>query len=168
VNSTTSSRSLALPTPACHASRLDGRPTVLFLCTGNSCRSQIAEGWLQHLAGDRMRVLSAGTNPVGIHPNAARVMKEAGVDISAQTSDFAGAYTRTKLDLVVTLCGHAAENCPPLAEATKVVHWPFSDPVRATGTEEEILDAFRATRDAIRARLESWLEAGAPDLESAS
>lgn len=128
----------------------------------------MAEGWLQHLAGERLRVLSAGTNPAGVHPNTTRVMEEAGVDISAQTSDFVGAYSRTEPDLVVTLCGNAAENRPAWLGSTKVVHWPFEDPVRAAGTDEEILDAFRATRDAIRARLESWLEAGAPDLESVS
>ena len=131
---------------------------VLFLCTGNSCRSQMAEGWARHLGGDRIEVQSAGIEAHGKNPRAIRVMAEAGVDISAQestrvTDDMIGAA-----DLVVTVCGHADEYCPALPANVKKIHWPLSDPAKAAGTEEEILAVFRATRDVVRTRVAGLLD----------
>ncbi len=126
---------------------------VLFLCTGNSCRSQMAEGWARHLLGDRVEPYSAGIMANGLHPDAVRVMAEAGVDISAQTSDELGKYADTGFDYVVTVCGHAHEHCPVFPGKTRVVHVGFDYPpwlaVDAL-TEEERLAPFRRVRDEIR------------------
>ncbi|WP_025323185.1 arsenate reductase ArsC [Deferrisoma camini] len=131
---------------------------VLFLCTGNSCRSQMAEGWLRHLAGDRYEVFSAGTRPQGLNPLAVRVMAEAGVDISGHTSDPVEKYLGQDFDLVVTVCGGAKESCPVFVGRVKDrQHWPFDDPAGATGTQEQILAVFRRVRDEIRARVEAFL-----------
>ena len=126
---------------------------VLFLCTGNSCRSQMAEGWARHLLGDRVEPYSAGIMANGLHPDAVRVMAEAGVDISAQTSDELGKYADTGFDYVVTVCGHAHEHCPVFPGKTRVVHVGFDDPpwlVEDALTEEERLAPFRRVRDEIR------------------
>ncbi len=138
------------------------RPRVLFLCTGNSCRSQIAEGWLRHLAGDRFEALSAGVAPQGLNPGAVATMAEVGIDISGQTSDDLAAYLAHPPELVVTVCDHAAERCPLLPGATRVVHWPFVDPAHAEGSDEEVRALFATVRDTIRGTLTRWLEAGAP------
>ena len=126
---------------------------VLFLCTGNSCRSQMAEGWARHLLGDRVEPYSAGIMANGLHPDAVRVMAEAGVDISAQTSDELSKYADTGFDYVVTVCGHAHEHCPVFPGKTRVVHVGFDDPPRLAEdalTEEERLAPFRRVRDEIR------------------
>jgi len=126
---------------------------VLFLCTGNSCRSQMAEGWARHLLGDRVEPYSAGIMATGLHPDAVRVMAEAGVDISAQTSDELSKYADTAFDYVVTVCGHAHEHCPVFPGKTRVVHVGFDDPPRLAVdavTEEERLAPFRRVRDEIR------------------
>ncbi len=131
---------------------------VLFLCTGNSCRSQMAEGWLRNLAGDRYEVFSAGTRPQGLNPLAVRVMAEAGVDISGHTSDPVEKYLGQDFDLVVTVCGGAKESCPVFVGRVKDrQHWPFDDPAGAMGTQEQILAVFRRVRDEIRARVEAFL-----------
>jgi arsenate reductase len=130
---------------------------VLFLCTGNSCRSQMAEGWLRALAGDDVAALSAGTRPQGVNPRAIQVMGEAGVDIAGQTSDAIDDYLADPPDLVVAVCDAAAANCPVFPGRTTVLRWPFPDPADATGTEEEVLTVFRDVRDRIRARIEAWL-----------
>lgn len=131
---------------------------VLFLCTGNSCRSQMAEGWLRHLGGDRYEVFSAGTRLQGLNPRAVRVMAEAGVDISGHTSDPVEKYLGEDFDLVVTVCGGAKESCPVFVGRVKDrQHWPFDDPAEATGTEEEVMAVFRRVRDEIRARVEAFL-----------
>ncbi len=142
------------------------RPRVLFLCTGNSCRSQMAEGWLRHLTARRVEALSAGVDPVGLNPRAVRVMAEAGVDISSQTSDAIQDYLADPPDLVVAVCSHAAESCPTFPGATRVVRWPFDDPAHLPGEDEEVLPEFRRVRDEIRAKLENWLEDGLPELAS--
>ncbi|WP_461395710.1 arsenate reductase ArsC [Deferrisoma sp.] len=134
------------------------RKRVLFLCTGNSCRSQMAEGWLRHLGGDRYEVFSAGTRPQGLNPRAVRVMAEAGVDISGHTSDPVEKYLGEDFDLVVTVCGGAKESCPVFVGRVKDrQHWPFDDPAEAAGTEEEVMAVFRRVRDEIRARVEAFL-----------
>ena len=132
---------------------------MLFLCTGNSCRSQMAEGWLRHLGGERVEALSAGTDPKGVNPLTVRVMAEAGVDISAQRSKSVDEFLGQDLDLLVTVCGGAKESCPVfLGKVGERRHWPIDDPAEAQGTEEEVLTIFRRVRDEIRARVESFLE----------
>ncbi len=131
---------------------------VLFLCTGNSCRSQIAEGWARHLKGNEIEPYSAGIEAHGLNPDAARVMAEAGVDISGQRSKVVGDLREIAFDCVVTLCDHAHESCPLFPGTTKVVHVAFDDPPRLTAdakTEEERLAPYRRVRDEIRAFVET-------------
>jgi len=131
---------------------------VLFLCTGNSARSQMAEGWLRHLGGDRYEALSAGTRPQGVNPLAIRVMAEAGVDISGQRSKSVDELVGEDLDLLVTVCGGAKESCPVfLGKVKDRQHWPFDDPAQARGSEEQVLAVFRRVRDEIRARVASFV-----------
>ena len=131
---------------------------VLFLCTGNSCRSHMAEGLTNHYAGDRWQAVSAGTMPSGyVHPLAIKVMAELGIDISGHESKTAVEFRDAPLDLVVTVCDDAAQNCPVwLGEGTKV-HIGFPDPAEATGTELEKTAVFRQVRDAIRTQLLPYL-----------
>lgn len=130
---------------------------ILFLCTGNSCRSQMAEGWAKHLGGGWLEAHSAGIEAHGKNPRAIRVMAEASVDISTQESTRVTDDMIRRADVVVTVCGHADEHCPVLPPGVKKIHWPLSDPARATGTEDEILAVFRATRDGVRRRVESLI-----------
>jgi arsenate reductase len=131
---------------------------VLFLCTGNSCRSQMAEGWARHLGGDWLQVQSAGIESHGKNPRAIAVMQEAGVDIAAQESTKLSADMLAAADYVVTVCGHADEHCPVLPAGVRKEHWPLDDPARATGSEEEIMTVFRASRDDIRQRVADLIE----------
>ena len=130
---------------------------VLFLCTGNSCRSQMAEGWLKHLGGDRFEVYSAGIVAHGKNPRAIAVMKEAGVDISGQQSEQLNPSMLNRLNLLVTVCGNADESCPTVPVSCEKQHWPFDDPAKATGTEEEIMAEFSRVRDQIRVRIEQFV-----------
>lgn len=123
---------------------------ILVLCTGNSCRSQMAEGYLRYYAGNKAEVFSAGIEAHGVNPKAVLVMKEDGIDISGQTSDNIDRYRNMNFDLIITVCDNAKENCPYFPSAAKKLHHDFPDPAKATGTEEEILDDFRTTRDLIR------------------
>jgi two-component system phosphate regulon sensor histidine kinase PhoR len=129
--------------------------TILFLCTGNSCRSQMAEGFARQLSDGRLRIFSAGTEPKGIHPLAVRVMREAGVDISAQHSKGLDEIPLGQIDQLITLCGDAAETCPTLPAKIVRTHWPLADPALATGDEEEVMKIFRQVRDDIRARVQA-------------
>ena len=132
---------------------------VLFLCTGNSCRSQMAHGWLAHLGGDRFDVYSAGLETHGVNPRAILVMAEAGVEISGHSSNAVGEYLGESFDLLLTVCGGAREACPLFAgEVKERQHWPFDDPADATGSEDEILAVFRRVRDQIRGKIESFLQ----------
>lgn len=133
-------------------------PNVLFLCTGNSCRSQIAEGWTRKLGGERVEVQSAGIEAHGKNPRAIKIMQEAGIDISGQESTIVTDKMLNLADVVVTVCGHADEQCPVLPAGVKKVHWPLTDPAKATGTEAEIMDEFRATRDDIEYRVRDLLK----------
>ena len=127
---------------------------VLVLCTGNSCRSQMAEGWVRHLMGDRWEVASAGTQPAGeVAPLAVRAMAEAGVDISNGRPKHWGPFLDQAWDVVVTVCDSARESCPVFSTAVEQIHMSFPDPVLATGTEDERLAVYRAVRDDILARL---------------
>jgi len=131
---------------------------ILYLCTGNSCRSQMAEGWTRKLAGSLVEVHSAGIEAHGKNPRAIAVMKERNADISGQDSNVVTGEMLDRADLVVTVCGHADEQCPVLPAGTKKIHWPLSDPAKATGSEEEIMDQFRATRDEVRERVWNLLQ----------
>jgi arsenate reductase len=122
---------------------------VLVLCTGNSCRSQMGEGWVRHLLGDRVEVHSAGTKPSFVHPRAIQVMGEAGVDLSSHTSKSVEGLKALPFDLVVTVCDSAREACPYLPGAKKTVHRSFEDPAHA-GEGDDALPAFRRVRDEIR------------------
>lgn len=140
------------------------KPKVLFLCTGNSCRSQMAEGWARQLLGDRLKAYSAGIEAHGMNPNAVRVMAEAGVDLAGQSSKLASALADVPFDLVITVCGHADEHCPAFLTRARVVHVGFDDPpklAKLAATEDEALGHYRRVRDEIRefvgSRLESLL-----------
>lgn len=123
---------------------------ILFLCTANSCRSQMAEGWARKLHPDTIAAFSAGTAPGGVNPLAKKVMAEAGVDISHQRSKSVNEFRDLEFDYVVTLCDPAREACPVFPGAKKTVHVGFPDPAEAEGTEEEKLNEFRRVRDMIR------------------
>ncbi len=133
---------------------------ILVLCTGNSCRSQMMEGWLRHFGGDHVEVLSAGVETHGVNPRAVQVMHEAGVDLSDHTSNHVDEYRDRTFDTVITVCDSARERCPWFPAEAERIHHSFPDPAQATGTEEEVLDAFRAVRDAIH----EWAEAFVADL----
>ncbi len=128
-------------------------PRILFLCTGNSCRSQMAEGWANHLHAGRLEAFSAGVFPSEVHPLAIRVMAEEGVDISSHRSKHADEFAGADLDLVITLCDHARQTCPHFPGGVRMMHVPFEDPVpRANDprSDEEILADYRRVRDEIR------------------
>lgn len=134
---------------------------VLFLCTGNSCRSQMAEGWARHLKSDCVEAYSAGIETHGLNPNAVKVMGEAGVDISGHRSKHIDEFKDMDFDYVVTICGHANEHCPVFPGKTTVIYVGFDDPpklARAAATEEEALDCYRRVRDEIRAFVETLPE----------
>ena len=126
---------------------------ILFLCTGNSCRSQMAEGWGRHLGGSGLAFDSAGIEAHGQNPRAIAAMEEAGVDIRDQRSTRLSSALLDWADRVVTVCGHADENCPVLPPGTEREHWPLEDPARATGSDEAIMATFRATRDEVEERV---------------
>jgi len=130
---------------------------VLFLCTGNSCRSQMAEGWLKHLGGERFEVFSAGIEAHGLNPCAVAVMQEVGVDISGQESKIIDPGLPGSIDLLITVCSHADEHCPAFYIRGKREHWPFDDPAKATGAEVQIMAEFRRVRDQIKTRIESFI-----------
>ena len=133
------------------------RSGVLFLCTHNSARSQMAEGLLRHLAGDRFESYSAGTEATHVRPLAIRAMDEIGIDISGQESKTLNRYLGVPFDYVVTVCDEANEACPFFPGAKNRLHWSFEDPAQATGSEEERLGVFRRARDKIRERIEQEL-----------
>ncbi len=123
---------------------------ILILCTGNSCRSQMAEGWLRHFAGDNAEVFSAGLETHGVNPSAIRVMAESNIDISGHSSDNLEQYLEVSFDYIITVCDNANERCPIFPGKAMRIHHSFPDPAKATGNSEEILDEFRKVRDMIR------------------
>ncbi|HSN10427.1 MAG TPA: arsenate reductase ArsC [Hanamia sp.] len=123
---------------------------VLVLCTGNSCRSQIAEGYLRYFANGRAEIYSAGIETHGVNPRAIAVMKEDGIDISHHTSNHIDEYRNIDFDYVITVCDNAKERCPYFPSSAKKFHHNFPDPAKAKGTEEEILNEFRKVRDMIK------------------
>lgn len=124
---------------------------ILVLCTGNSCRSQMMHGWLAHFGGPEVHVRSAGVETHGVNPTAIKVMAEADVYISSHTSNQIDEYLGEDFDLIVTVCDHARESCPVFPSSSEQIHHNFSDPAKATGTQEEVLTAFRMVRDEIKA-----------------
>ncbi len=131
---------------------------VLFLCTGNSCRSQMAEGWARHLKPDSIEAFSAGIKPIGLSSRAVKVMDEAGVDISAHQSKYIDDLAGIDFDYVVTVCDNARQQCPIFPGRVKMVHKSFEDPYFAEGTESEIMETFRKVRDQIKAFVETMPE----------
>jgi len=127
------------------------KPVVLILCTGNSCRSHMAEGILREVAGDVLNVQSAGSNPAGhVHPLAIRAMGEIGIDISSHTSKHMNEFLSCEVETVITVCDNADQACPTFPGQANRYHWPFPDPVKAEGTQEEIRKVFEQVRDDIR------------------
>ena len=138
---------------------------VMFLCTGNSCRSQMAEGFARHFGNGLLEAHSAGLMAAGVHPRAIAVMREAGIDISRQRSKEIDQDLLKTMDIVITLCDNAAEACPWTPPDIKRLHWPVDDPVGTVGTEEHIMKQFRRARDEIREKVEGLvrdLPPGAP------
>ena len=131
---------------------------ILVLCTGNSCRSQIAEGYLKHFAGNKANVFSAGIETHGVNPIAVEVMKEDGIDISGQTSNNVNEYRDIEFDFVITVCDNARENCPYFPSSAKKFHQNFVDPAKSQGTKEEIKDQFRKVRDEIKTYCKTFVE----------
>jgi len=143
--------------------QVEDKIKLLFLCTGNACRSQMAEGWARHLKSDVIEAFSAGVMPAGVSTRAITVMDEAGVDISSQTSKHVDDYMAIDFDYVITLCDYASEKCPVFSGKTHVIHKPFEDPTMAMGSPEEVMAAFRKTRDLIREFIETLPESLADD-----
>jgi arsenate reductase len=131
---------------------------VLFLCTGNSCRSQMAEGIINHDFAGQIEAFSAGTEPHGLNPKAVQVMAEIGIDISGNSSDHIGKYDGQQFDWVITLCGDANEQCPLFFGGTERIHIGFDDPPRATGSEAEVMAVYRRVRDEIRTQLGNFFK----------
>jgi arsenate reductase len=130
---------------------------ILVLCTGNSCRSQIAEGYLKHFAGNRATVYSAGVETHGLNPRAVKIMLEDGVDISGHTSNNVDEYVQIDFDFLITVCDHAQERCPVFPSKAQKFHFNFPDPAKAIGTEEEIMQAFRNTREMIKSYCDNFV-----------
>ena len=128
--------------------------TILFLCTGNSCRSQMAEGYARKVAPAGTNVCSAGIEPQGVNPGAVKAMQEIGIDISGRHSKDISEVPVDEIDTVITLCGNAAENCPVFPGKVERMHWDIDDPAKASGTEEEIAEAFRSARDKITGHID--------------
>jgi arsenate reductase len=145
------------------------KPTVLILCTGNSCRSHLAEGLLRAAAGDLFNVASAGSKPAGyVHPLAIVAMQEIGIDISAHTSKHMNEFLAGEVETVITVCGNADQACPIYPGQVNRHHWPFEDPAHATGTEAEILEVFRRVRNEIRRTFTAYADGRRDELKRAA
>lgn len=139
---------------------MNDRRRVLILCTGNSARSQMAEGILRHMAGDDLEVASAGVSPSHVRPEAIKVMGELGIDISGHRSKSVDEFLGQEFDYVITVCDNANEQCPVFPGKTKRIHWSFEDPAAVQGDESARLTIFRRVRDEIKARLEAFTQSG--------
>jgi arsenate reductase len=131
---------------------------ILVLCTGNSCRSQIAHGYLQHFAGDKAEIYSAGVEIHGVNPKAIKIMAEDGIDISHHTSNNVDEYMEIPFDYIITVCDNAKENCPYFPSKAERFHQNFPDPAKATGTEDEVMNEFRRVRDMIKVFSASFIQ----------
>lgn len=130
---------------------------AIILCTGNSCRSQIAEGYLRHLADDIFDVTSAGLEPSVVNPRAIQVMAEEGIDISSHSSKNVDQFAEQEFDYIITVCDNAKERCPIFPGSGKRIHWSFRDPADAAGSEDEIMAVFRTVRDQIKTKLTEFV-----------
>jgi len=135
----------------------ESKPRILVLCTHNSNRSQMAEGLLRALGGDRLEAYSAGLEPRGVNLNAIKVLKEIGIDISGHSSKHVSEFAGQKFDYVNTVCDEAAQGCPFFPRQTTRLHWPFEDPSKFTGTQDHVLTEYRRLRDFIRDKISQWL-----------
>ena len=131
---------------------------ILVLCTGNSCRSQIAHGYLNYFANGNANIYGAGVETHGVNPKAIEVMKEDGINISHHTSNNINEYLDIPMDLIITVCDHAAEVCPIFPKQTTSIHHSFPDPAKATGSAEEVMNSFRSTRDLIKNYCEDFVK----------
>jgi arsenate reductase len=136
-----------------------GMKKILVLCTGNSCRSQLAEGYLRYFAGNKAEVYSAGVETHGVNPRAIAVMAEDGIDISGHTSNNMNEYRDIDFDYVITVCDNAKERCPFFPSTAQKFHHNFPDPAKATGTEQEIMDQFRAVREQVKQYSDNFVKA---------
>lgn len=134
------------------------KKNVLFICTGNSCRSQMAEGLLRHLAGDSYEVFSAGTHPSIVHPLSIAVMEEKGIDISSHTSNHLNEYRDKKIDIVITACDSADKLCPIFPGAIERIHWSIADPFHGWDVKKSKMDAYRNTRDILKKRIIEFIK----------
>ncbi|MEO7298589.1 MAG: arsenate reductase ArsC [Verrucomicrobiota bacterium] len=147
---------------------LTNKPTVLILCTGNSCRSHLAEGILRATAGEILNVQSAGSKPAGyVHPLSIKVMQEIGIDISKHHSKHLDEFLKQDVETVITVCGNADQACPIFPGQANRHHWPFVDPAHAKGSEEEVLQVFRQVRDEIKRVFEAYAD-GRKDQQKSS
>jgi arsenate reductase len=144
-------------------SAAESKVRVLILCTGNSARSQMAEGLLRHLGGGRYEVFSAGTKPVGLNPLAIEALRELGIDISTQRSKSVAEFAGQQFATVITVCDNAAEQCPVFAGAPRRVHWSLPDPAAVSGAPEEKLAAFRRVRDELEKRMRLFVSSAASE-----
>jgi arsenate reductase len=140
---------------------MTNKPNILVLCTGNSCRSQMAEGYLKHYLGNQAQVYSAGVETHGLNLKAIAIMKEDGIDISHHTSNHVDEYKHIAFDYVFTVCDHAQERCPVFPSKAQKLHHNFTDPAKAKGSEEEIMASFRSTRNLIK----EWVKEFSKDLK---
>jgi len=131
---------------------------VLVLCTGNSCRSQLAEGYLRYLANDKAEIYSAGIETHGVNPKAIEIMKKDGIDISSHTSNNVNEYTSIDFDFVITVCDNAKESCPYFPSNAIKFHYNFPDPAKAKGTDQEVMEKFREVRDMIKAYADTFVK----------
>ena len=137
---------------------MPNKKRVLFLCTGNSCRSQMADGITNHDFSTTLTAVSAGTEPHGLNPRAVAVMQEIGIDISQNSSDHLSRFENEEFDYIISLCDDADDKCPPAINGTRRLHMPFDDPPRAEGSEAEVMAVYRRVRDEIRQHLNSFFE----------
>ena len=131
---------------------------IIFICTGNACRSQIAEGLMRHLASDKFEAYSAGSHPTKVHPSAITVMREIGIDISSHTSDPISLFINKGMDIVVTVCDNASKTCPVFPERVERIHWSVKDPFKNWDSSKEGLVDFRKTRDELTERIKNLLK----------
>lgn len=134
------------------------KPKILILCTGNSCRSQIAEGYFKHFTGEKAEVYSAGVETHGVNPRAIATMAEDGIDISTHTSNHVDEYRNIAFDYVITVCDHAREVCPYFPSNARQFHHNFKDPAKAIGSEEEIMEEFRKVRNEIKSFVKDFVD----------
>lgn len=137
---------------------MSNKKKVLFICTGNACRSQMAEGLLRHLAGDKFEVFSAGTHPSIVHPISIRIMEELGIDISYHSSDHLADYINKSIDIVITVCDYAKELCPTFPGKVERIHWSIPDPFMGWSLEGQDLKPYQICRDSIKNRIDEFLK----------